>query len=583
MGVDFFGVRGFLDVLLRLGTFLIILLLTTGKFEEEIFIPAPFGVGLWLGWAIISSFVAGVAGRSVFVSLQRVEVYFFLVAVAIAVASLARSGQERKKVIEVLLAAGLLSAMYGLWQYFAGFERTAEQVAIYGAGSLMDAQDAIKVLARKRIFSTTISPDIFAGLMAALAPLSLAYIFNAVKEKDKRSLIIGVIAFIVCLSALYFAGSLGGWLAAFAGFLVLIFIFFGRGRKAVIALVFLIALSVVAEWGIISRRSETFRNFQHPNNPVVQRLNYWGGGIKLLASNPVMGVGPANYGNAYLTIKPEKASATRFAHNAFVQYLAEIGAPGAAGFILVVFAFLLSALKQRGEDAFSAGILASGCAFLAHSMIDYDTEIIEVAVIFWVMFGMAVQGKKVEIKKARILRPVILALTSILIFLHLWSAIGAYYMEAARQNMVAGKFGAAVGAIRRAQWLRGFDPAEARLQGKIFSTNPRTASEAESAFKRLVAVDSLDPSGWMDLGNFYIGSGDYARAMNTFDKAAQIYPSFPAARALAGFCRAHVLIRQGDIDGARRELKKVLVDFPNHKGALEGLNYISQLEKAPGR
>jgi len=521
-----------------------------------------------------------VGGRSISVSLQRLDVYVSLAAFAVLAASLARSEREKLDVIIALAAAGFVAALYGLWQYAFGFERTAQYVAQFGAGPLGDPGHAKAILEQKRIFSTTFSPDMFAGLMAALVPIAFMMSLKARVGKDNAVMAFGLVTSFICTIALYLTGSLGGWLSLGAGLFFFAIAAMRRSRKQVIAALVMIAVIVTLAGAIVLRRSETFTQLDHPHNPIVQRLNYWKGGIKLFASDPLMGVGPGHFGPAYLSIKPEKAGASRFAHNAVVQNMAETGAPGALGFILVTVAFLTGAVKMSRKDRIWAGLLGAGCAFLAHSMIDYDTEIIEVAAVFWVFLGLVAPHKPDEERKPRrISRAVVAGCVSIVILFEVLSAVGAFFMEEARWNSEKGEFASAAQAVGRSRWFRGMDPAQAKLEAEVFVKSGRDVKPAEAALKRLVTLDSLDPLAWMELAGFYMRKGDWALAEETLDRALELYPTYNVALAMRHFSRAHSLMGKGNLKGARRELTAVLKYFPKHKGALGGLNHIDRLEK----
>ncbi|GEM_PF-3485561 len=583
-GLDFFGTRGELDILLRLGVLSIALILIASGSDKKLDRTASYGMGLWLAWALVASLMAGMAGRSIYVSLQRLDVYVSLVAFAVVAATLADCEDKRLKVIIALMAAGIVAALYGLWQYFFGFDRTAEYIARFGAGSFGDAKHFVDVLEQKRIFSTTFSPNMLAGLMATLIPLVLAYGFIAHKKGDKKAITFGLVTVLACIVTLYLTGSLGGWLATGAGVVLFAIAASQENRKQIVAVMILLAVIASMAGAIVFRRAEVFTKFDHPHNPIAGRLNYWKGGIDIFASHPAFGVGPAHFGPAYLAIKSERAGKSRYAHNAVVQYAAEHGAPGIAGFVLVVMAFIGGAIKLSKKDMLGVGILAGGCAFLAHSMIDYDTEIIEIASVFWVLLGMAINEKsEVKSNRYRIPRALLTGCILVVILFEIVSATGAFFMEKARGHIEKSEFAEAEMAIERSRLFRGMDPAQAGLEAEVFFKSGSRAIKVESALRRLVVIDSLDPYTWMELGGFYLQKGDWTQAERTLNKAVELFPSFTLAVTMAHFSRAHLLIERGDLERARGELKAVLKDFPDHKGAIEGLEHIKRLEKERGK
>jgi len=88
-GLDFFGTRAALDTFLRFGALIVVFVTALGKENKPLRIPMPFAVCLWIGWAVVASFVAETKGGNFFLALQRVDVYIAVVALAAASASLA--------------------------------------------------------------------------------------------------------------------------------------------------------------------------------------------------------------------------------------------------------------------------------------------------------------------------------------------------------------------------------------------------------------------------------------------------------------------------------------------------------------
>ena len=587
MGGADIGYRPFLDILLRVSILLVFLRLLIRKKNGGFIYPAPvYAVVLWLVWSLISVAAAYMNGRGLFVSLQRIDIYVSLVATGVVVASTARSEKEREAVLKALLCAGLVSALYGLWQYFAGFDRTMEYLAVHGVSGFEGSGNISMYLKQKRVFSTTFSPDMMAGLMAVMVLLAAAFSLEMRKKGKNGDFLLGLVTAITCFSALYLTGSLGGMLALGAGGLIIIFRAATLNGKYRIPALLLIIVVIIGVSGIVVRRSQIITNLDHPHNPVVQRLNYWKGGLSIITDNPLSGVGPGHFGNAYLSIKPEKAGETRYAHNAVVQYASEMGIPGFIFFLLIAYAFFKYSMKYSSKSLMGVGILGGGCAFLAHSMIDYDTEIIEVASVFWVLIGLSAsfyneekEGSGVNgIRRVAVIIPFLL----VLIF-EITAVSGLFFMQKAKKRMGQGDIERASIAVNRAVALRKWDPSAAGLEAEVYSKMKGGYARSEAALKRLIEIDSMDPLSWMNIGSFYLNTGNDEKAAVAFEEAARLYPAFPAARGMADFARARVMVKNGNLGGAKSKLMRVLDIFPEHTGALEGLKYIKRLENGGGQ
>ncbi len=580
-GLDFFGTRAALDTFLRFGVLLIVLAAALAKDNKPLRIPVFFAVCLWLGWSLVASVATESKGGNFFVALGRVDVYIAVVAMAVASASLVRSDEEKELVIKALLCSGLVASLYGIWQYFIGFERTIDYVSAYGAGPIESARHATEVLGRRRVFSTTFSPDMFAGLMAVLIPLSVGYFVNATSLKRNKDRIFAVVVIVSELMALYFTGSLGGWLACGFGLLVLMAFMVGRSRRWMAGAVVVVVIVLIAAGGIVLRRAKTLTDLSHPHNPFVQRINYWRGGFEVAGRNPLTGVGPGHFGVAYLSVKPEQAGPTRYAHNAVVQYLSEIGIPGTIGFLWLAAGFLWYGLKSPRKDVLKAGIVAGGVAFLAHSMIDYDTEIIEVAGVFGVLLGLSMDSTKEAVSTNRGARKsfAVASLIALVMLIKLWGAAGAYFMDMADFNKSINKAEEAAGYIEAAKIFRGMDPELAELEGRIFTAKD-DYGRALKAYEKQTRLFPRDPFAWMQLGKFLLERKEYEGALRAFRKANELYSSLQAASGMAHYCKAKIFIEEGNLEGAKAEFRAILDDFPAHKGALRGLEYIEKLEKS---
>lgn len=577
-GLDYFGSRAALDFLLHLSTIIMVTFIIFDRNRKNISFPAPiFAVILWLGWAAVSAIVSWKGGRSIFVSFQRLDVYFSIFLLGILSATLNESDEEKETAVSTLAASGMLAALYGLYQYFIGFGSSADFVRNYGSFDMINADSASRVLLARRIFSTTFSPDMFAGMMAVMVLAAGGLVFRAREKGDKQQTAYGALAVILCAAALFLSGSLGGWLALAAGGTIFLLNGLSENRKHFVIGAAVILLILAASAGIVSRRAKTFIDFEHPSNPIVQRLNYWQGGMNVFFNDPITGVGPAHYGSAYLKIKPEKAGETRYAHNAVVQYLSEIGLPGAVGYIWILVFFVIGAAKVSKGDPLKQGIMAAGCAFIAHSMIDFDTEIIEVAALFWILAGLTSDRKiALDARKGKIFKAIFASVLCIFGIFDISTAAGGFYMEQAGRAYENGDSKSAIENLERSRLFRILDPKQAELEAKIFMDIKGGLPNAEAALNRLVAIDASDSQSYMKLGSFYLNIGNYESAVPAFEKAVQLFPSFETARAMLHFTRANLLVRKNDYEGAKLELEKVLVYFPNHKGALEGLEFIKQ-------
>jgi O-antigen ligase len=112
------------------------------------------------------------------------------------------------------------------------------------------------------------------------------------------------------------------------------------------------------------------------------RLEVWRQTLSLAAAYPITGCGLGTYESAFMPFKRSAPLATdNYAHNDYLQYLAELGIPGLAlGLILVVGLMTMAARAASRQRSSSGRALAVACfasmsALLLHSLVDFNSYI----------------------------------------------------------------------------------------------------------------------------------------------------------------------------------------------------------------
>ncbi len=112
------------------------------------------------------------------------------------------------------------------------------------------------------------------------------------------------------------------------------------------------------------------------------RLEVWRETLPLVRAYWISGVGLGTYESAFMSYKHQAPAITdNYAHNDYLQYLAELGAPGALSLLAFLAAFVYSAARAAARHAHPAGralalaSLASMGALLLHSLVDFNTYI----------------------------------------------------------------------------------------------------------------------------------------------------------------------------------------------------------------
>ena len=124
------------------------------------------------------------------------------------------------------------------------------------------------------------------------------------------------------------------------------------------------------------------------------RLQFNETSLRMIADRPVIGVGIGQYASqSALFLSPELAWEYGFenAHNYFLQVAAELGLPGFALFAGLFIAGLwraARAMMTSPEDARLAGVVCGTAAWLGTALVSHPFLVDEVALPFWVQFGL---------------------------------------------------------------------------------------------------------------------------------------------------------------------------------------------------
>ena len=282
-----------------------------------------------------------------------------------------------------LFAAGALQAVLGTYQF------------INQAGP-----EAFIIQERfMRAHGTFGQPNPYAGYLGYLFPVAASLTLSAFDRWRRGREPIHLALAAACgamtgalLMGIIMSWSRGAWLGVLAGSFVVIAL--RSRRSATLAVSALIGLTLFVAafgtgWmpGIIASRINDLGSYIGGPDParteitdanfaVLERLAHWRAGQRMFEDHPWLGVGIGNYGAAYGDYAlPHWYLPLGHAHNAFINFLAEIGVIGFAAFIVfwLGVAWLAGRAATSG-DAYAAalgiGILGAWAYLSVHSLFD---------------------------------------------------------------------------------------------------------------------------------------------------------------------------------------------------------------------
>ena len=242
-----------------------------------------------------------------------------------------RDMRQLKEILLVSALSAVLVLLYGFYQYLFGIDISAMK--------WVDGEAFPEL--RKRVFSTWENPNILAGYLDAIICLGLG-LFVKCGSRQKR-IILGVFmaAAAACLAMTYARGACLVIAVIFAVYGML------KDWRILLACVAAGALLLLADSVLYERLASVFTKVDTSSE---MRLAFWESTVAMIQDHPFLGIG----WGAYWMVYPEydfylQGADIRIvhAHNLYLNYMAEIGVPGAIAFFWLFFGSMVLAMRQK--------------------------------------------------------------------------------------------------------------------------------------------------------------------------------------------------------------------------------------------
>ncbi|MBM3250561.1 MAG: hypothetical protein FJZ09_06995 [Candidatus Omnitrophica bacterium] len=346
------------------------------------------GVGLFITAVLASIVFSGATPFSLY------EFYLFIPNFCLFFVASRLTHRQRRELFSAIILAAVLIGFYALYQYFFGLRHTLEYIKRTQANLYAE-----EFLGRMRIFATFISPNILASYIV----MALFIILGSFVSYARREKIISIFCMAVMMLALILTKSFGGILTFTCAFAVFIFLrlfyllpkpgFSKRVlRRIGIGLVLVLSGFILVSGLVMRQRLAELLTPQNTNNSLRQRLYYWQASLKMAREHPIAGVGWRKFGLWYRTYKAPEANVSHYAHNLYLQMLAETGIPGFLSFLALVFLFFrrgLALVRESGpEQGFRIGLFCAGTAFLLHNLFELSFYFGQASFLWWIILGV---------------------------------------------------------------------------------------------------------------------------------------------------------------------------------------------------
>jgi O-antigen ligase len=383
-----------------------------------------------------------------------------------------------------LIALGIaLTAVVALTQAFGGLERARGMVTDL---PLQWREAATVRLGGGRVFGTSALPGHYAALLLLTAPL--------VVERGWRSVRWRRVGWCAVLALTVVAMVLTRSLAAPAvAAVLLVLLTAGKGRSRLVPLAAGVVLAATV--AVVASRHDL-----GSLEPIRLRWVNWQTAGWVFGQHPWLGVGLGGVGQAGLLAPTAAANITPYAHNTYLQLLAEFGIAGVG--VLVAGVWALLRLIRTGIAA-HPGLALAVATIPLHNVVDFSAYAPEV-LLPWAVLAGTLAGRSLPLPERPLRGSVVLTLAGIGALLSTLAWRGEVELTSAVAPPSARPVEMALAAARWVPWevtpvefaaslaLEGAEPAvvlsnvDRSLTARAW-VRPHSASWAESRCRLLLA------------------------------------------------------------------------------------------------
>ncbi len=262
----------------------------------------------------------------------------------------------RRFLLISIIAAGLVSCVYSLYQYYVGLDDVRKMIAENSNNIPFSGNARSAFMGRLNsndVFGTFTFPNPFGCFLALLLPLWLGVFGDLLDAfRKKRGLftaaaVVGLAGGVLIGYAFYLSGAKGAWMACGVSAALGLLYYILRRKTPAIAAIICAVLVIVSAAGffLFPEKVSAVREKLHASVKV--RVEYWKAGLDMFADHPVRGVGANNFQRYYTQYKTEEGTEVKTPHSAVVSTLSENGIPGV---VLLLFFAGAAVFFCRGRD-----------------------------------------------------------------------------------------------------------------------------------------------------------------------------------------------------------------------------------------
>jgi len=291
-----------------------------------------------------------------------------------------KTKEQMKFYISMFILAGVLAALYGLYQYFFG--------DIYSQAWLDDEMfEDIKM----RVYSTFQNPNVFGEYLLLVIPFSVMFIADAKKILQK---LFWLGCSLVLILSLVLTFSRGCWLGLIISSFILAILFDKRliwlGVIALLAAPFILPQTILERFASIGNMQDTSTSY---------RVYIWLGTIAMLKDYFFCGIGLGT--TSFNTIYPlysYNEIVAPHSHSLYLQLFVEYGLVGFIVFCGIIYNFFKETMihYKNTRNYFTMASIAALAGFLLQSATDYTWYNYRLVLIFWIVIAIGISNTKIK-------------------------------------------------------------------------------------------------------------------------------------------------------------------------------------------
>jgi O-antigen ligase len=289
-------------------------------YPTNLFIPLLF----YIGWNILASSISPRPGHSLWALVDNEWPMFIMLLLYFVVEDV----NVLKRIVHLWLFSAGVSALYGIWQTFSGYQ-------LHRHETLAPMGGYFRAVGFNGFYLT------FAGFVMSVFLVSICISFQSGKVKNRWSYIL--VAFMSFLAVLgTFARSI--WLSL--AVVIPIFSFVKGKRTGTIVTAAFLVIVLLCVIFIPTIRDRAYSSVIPSENQT--RLNLWQTSINISKDSPLIGIGEDNFDYYFDRYKVEGYyDATVHPHNDYLTILVSSGIPGLIAFLSIWFVILQAGFKTQ--------------------------------------------------------------------------------------------------------------------------------------------------------------------------------------------------------------------------------------------